>query len=180
MKRRVVTPTVATPEPCHVKRSGRSPHRPDDPNVRMSPGPTRRHEGATAIRMTRQAARWRRHRRSTYSGDLSTPFETSPTTRVTETLERRRAPPPEQPDCGDGARQLRRCAADAPPFGSTTMCEPDADVIGQPQGPTTTLGLTDGSCPELTTADRRETRQRAAARECRNARNKTLTRCKSP
>jgi hypothetical protein len=30
------------------------------------------------------------------------------------------------------------------------MCEPDADLIGQPQGPTATLGLADGSCPELT------------------------------
>ena len=29
------------------------------------------------------------------------------------------------------------------------MCDPSADVIGQPQGPTTTVGPTDGSCAEL-------------------------------
>ena len=29
------------------------------------------------------------------------------------------------------------------------MCEPDADMTGQPQGPIAKLGLTDGSCPEL-------------------------------
>jgi hypothetical protein len=30
------------------------------------------------------------------------------------------------------------------------MCEPDADLKGQPQSPTARLGRTDGSCPELT------------------------------
>jgi len=55
----------------------------------------------------------------------------------------------EQPRGFDRAQQLRRCAADAPPFGRATMCELDADVIGQPQGPIASLGLADGSCPEL-------------------------------
>lgn len=41
------------------------------------------------------------------------------------------------------------CIADAPPCGSATMCELHADVIGQPHGRTTTLGVTDGSCPDL-------------------------------
>jgi len=30
------------------------------------------------------------------------------------------------------------------------MCEPDADLIAEPQGPTAKGGRTDGSCPELT------------------------------
>ena len=41
-------------------------------------------------------------------------------------------------------------AADAPPREGATTCEPDADLIGQPQGPRTKLGRTDGSWPELT------------------------------
>jgi len=45
------------------------------------------------------------------------------------------------------------------------MCEPDANVAGQPQGPTTTGGFTDGSCCKLTAPTEGETRQRAAARK---------------
>ena len=45
------------------------------------------------------------------------------------------------------------------------MCEPDADLMGQPQGPTAGLGRTDGSCPELTPPTEDNSYGVAAARE---------------
>jgi len=69
-----------------------SANRSGDPNVRMSHGPTRLVEEATACRISRQAARWRRHIATIYCGDPSTSFETSPATRVIDQPERMMAP----------------------------------------------------------------------------------------
>jgi len=87
---------------------------------------------------------------ATYLGDLSTPFETSPTTRVTDTLERMLAPASEPPGRGDRARQLRLSAADAPLCERATTCDVDTAVIGPPQDREIKRGFTDGSCRELT------------------------------
>ena len=95
----------------------------------------------------------------------------APTTRVTDTLERMMAQALNNPwrrPCPTVAPY----AAAAPPRERAQMCEPDADMTGQPQGPTVKLGRTDGSCPELTPPTEGKTRQRAAARDFRFARTK--------
>jgi hypothetical protein len=89
------------------------------------------------------------------AGDLSAPFETSPTTRVTNTLERMLAP------AFNNSRRLLSAtvaafAADAPPCGRARTCEPDADVLGQPQRPDSDTWPHRRLVSRVNTADRRE------------------------
>ena len=86
---------------------------------------------------------------ATSCGHLSTPFETSPTTRVTDTLERMMAQgvgtPPQHRPCPTVAIS----AAAAPPRERAQLGEPDVDRLGQPQGPIAKRGLTDGLRPRV-------------------------------
>ena len=104
------------------------------------------------------------------SGDSGTLLEIIPTTRSTDDVERVMAQTPEQPDRVDRARLLR-LAPTAPPCDQATTCATGMTVLGTPHSPTENRGLVDGSSPRVHTTERRETRQCAAARECRFARN---------
>ena len=76
------TVTRETLRPFSANRRG-------DPSVRMSPGPTRPvRRGPNRSKQPPSGAMVTPPTAATYSGDLSTPFETRPTTRVTDTRER--------------------------------------------------------------------------------------------
>lgn len=87
---------------------------------------------------------------ATDSAELSTPFETSPIPRVADTLDQLMAQALSNPAPSTVPDSREAHAADAPPSGSATTAVPDADMLGEPHGPTATRGLTDGSCCELT------------------------------
>jgi hypothetical protein len=85
---------------------------------------------------------------ATYSGGLSTPFETRPTTRVTDELERMMAQALNNSGAStvpDRRASRRGRAAVRESHDLRARRRPDRNT----QGPTAQLGRTDGSCPGL-------------------------------
>ena len=84
---------------------------------------------------------------ATYTGDFSTAYETSPTTRVPETPERVMAPALNHPAVSTVPEMSCRSPLTRRRAKELQTWELDANLIGQLPRPDRTLGRTDGSCP---------------------------------
>ena len=104
-----------------------------------------------AFRVSRQAARWRRHRLPRPStGDVGTLFETRPTTRITDNVERKMAQASQEPVRVDRVRPLRLTPRTRRCTREPRTCDLDSSPIGRPRRPITGRGVADGACPDLT------------------------------
>ena len=144
-----------------------SANRPGDPNARMSPGQHDLCEEARVFRISRQAARWPRHRLR--RPHLVTPARRSKRTQRPESptsSTEMRAQAPDQSDRSDRARQLQLLGRGRAAVRAKPDLRRDTAEIGTSRNCERERGFIDGSCRELTRPAEGKPPQRAAIREC--------------